>query len=882
MQEKYMKKILILFCTLLLVPTLLISCGDLFGGGDGNTGEPQNESKFKQIVYTDISIDLLSIRSGVSDILGMTPTVLDSEPAANAEIVFGKTNRAISAKAESVLSSEIAKKSGHDVGYIIYKEGSNLAVYWSLDDMASIATEKFISICINEKRLELSDGIIYVESYNSAEFEKNKYWLMLSAVATEDEIASLRVLYHYFDGSKIADFFANLWDGEIGGFYYTIGARDNIGYLPDLESTRQILGSIKSNGAVEDMNTAFPTEIKQKIVNFAKNMQSEKDGYFYHPQWEQDKSKLQTDRYGRDIGSAINIINTFKIDTDGDGIEEKQYPNLCSPDGTKCKLHAGTSEKCSFVSASAYYTDRMDGNTVSSIVTAVSDAVSKVSTVKPVASVSSHPDYSSRQAFYDWLVAYNETIKEDSGKAHNLSAIRSEITQHGYDDIVLDYLDRIQEEVFEEQIAAGEEPTGLWQKDINYRAVWGFLKYSGYYNAGSGHGRAIGEKYFIYIIKTFVKVIALPADGDYASNDIYNQWDGIARLIENAKDYYGDDLVEQIRDVLRENAADLIDNTLLKIDDLAIGNGTFALNSNLTSPSKIYGVSISPGIVEGNVNSTNILISTYQSVFESLGYTPVPLMSAEDGERFVDTICTIGNVEKIQIESVTVDFESGEMPVGFKYSTNSSDFNFSITDDPDDGDSALYIESPTAVNGDNLYFSTAGTGNSCFIFESDIFVSSDTQTSKTAENIVQIKLGHYASSKLANMAYLLILKKNGNKLEIIEASSTSTSGVSNVVATVDLDTWFKLRLEYYPVTDDENSPDVPTAKIWVDEELIYTSEGVYYNSHDSSVEPYFGYDTLNIYMLKNPSTYMYLDNCYFSRENKILDIYDDTISDARK
>ena len=152
-----MKKILILICTLLIVPTLLVSCAGLFGGGD-NTEEPKKDSKYKQIVYSDISIDLLSIRSGVSNILGMTPTVLDSEPTADSEIVFGKTNRAISAKAASVLASELAKKSGHDVGYIIYKEGNNLAVYWSLDDMASIATEKFISICIEDKKLELLDG----------------------------------------------------------------------------------------------------------------------------------------------------------------------------------------------------------------------------------------------------------------------------------------------------------------------------------------------------------------------------------------------------------------------------------------------------------------------------------------------------------------------------------------------------------------------------------------------------------------------------------------------------------------------------------------------------------------------------------------------------
>ena len=440
---------------------------------------------------------------------------------------------------------------------------------------------------------------------------RSELWQKLSESAGDEVAASLKVLYDYFDGSKIADFFASLYDSEIGGFYYTVGARDTDGYLPDLESTRQILGSIKLNGAISDMNSAFPKEIKEKILGFAKNMQSERDGYFYHPQWPQDKNQLQTDRYGRDVGNALGIISTFTLDTDGDGIEEKQYPRFCAPNGTKCACHAENGGKCSF-----------DVHDIPEC---------------PEVVAGSHPDYSSRESFYSWLVEYNASIKENSGRAHNLSALRSEITQHGYDGIVLDYLDRIQAEVFEEQLAAGEEPTGLWQKQVNYKAVWGFLKYSGYYNSDT-NGRAIEKRYFPYIIRTFVKVIALPADGSYASNDIFNQWNGIKRLLTNAQKYYGDELVEELRWVLRENTAPLIDNTLLKIDNLAIGDGTFALKSNRTSPAKIYGTPISPGTVEGNVNSTNILTATYRSMFEVLGYTPIPLMSEEDGERFIRAI----------------------------------------------------------------------------------------------------------------------------------------------------------------------------------------------------------------------------------------------------
>ena len=439
-----------------------------------------------------------------------------------------------------------------------------------------------------------------------------EHWRKLSESESDAVVNSFKVLYNYFDGSKIADFFASLYDFEIGGFYYTVGARDSDGYLPDLESTRQILGSLRLNGAIDDMNAAFPPEIKKQILDFAKNMQSERDGYFYHPQWPGDKSLLQTDRYGRDIGNALDIISTFSLDTDGDGIEEKQYPPFCAPNGTKCELHAKNGDKCDFPKIFCS--------------TEPSEALAK-----------SHPDYDSRESFYNWLVEYNSTVKENSGRAHNLSSIRSEITQHGYDDIVLDYLDKIQEEVFEEQLRAGEEPTGLWQRHINYRAVWGFLKYSGYYNA-AGRGRAIGRKYFPYIARTFVKVIELEADGAYASNDIFNQWNGIKRLITNAQKYYGDDLVEEIREILRENTAALIDNTLLKIDNLAIGDGTFALKSDRTSPAKIYGTPISPGITEGNVNSTNIITATYRSMFEVFGYTPVPLMSKEDGERFIAKI----------------------------------------------------------------------------------------------------------------------------------------------------------------------------------------------------------------------------------------------------
>ncbi len=880
---KIINKIATVLLSIISVFTL-VSCEGLFGGGGGEQLPVNSAKDFKKLIYVDDDLDIVTIRSKITEYTGMIPFTKDTEAESDGELVFGNTNRAITAAAKAELAKQLENSADCDIGYIIYKQGKNLAVYWDDAGMMDIAVSKFINICVSSRHLELDDGVIAFVGYDSAEYERDKYWLALDAVADDDVVSAFKSIYNYMDGGKIADFFANLWDGEVGGFYYTAGARDNVGFLPDLESTYQVIKSLQTNGAISDVNAAFPTEIKEKIVNFAKSTQSATDGYFYHSQWAQDKSLLQTDRYGRDMGHATSIISSFMLDTDGDGQEEIQYPNYCAPNGIKCALHTGTDEKCSFPIATAYYTQNFDNAVSTTLTSSVSAAVSKVSssTVTAVASVSSHPDYSSSEAFSAWLEAYNANIKEASGYAHNLSAIRSEITQHGYEQIVLDYLDRVQKEVYEDQLANNEEPTGLWQYNVNYKAIWGFLKYSGYYNSAD-KGRAIGKEYIPYIAKTFVKVISLPADGEYHSNDLYNQWEGVRRLISNASKYYGDELVEEIRNILRDNAAELIENSLEKIKSLNRGNGTFSYSSNGTSPATIYGTPISPGIVEGNVNSTDIITQMYCSIYYALGYNPVPLMTSSDGERFINTICTIGNVVKNEIKVETIDFESGKLPTGFSYNSSDATFSCEIAEDPEDSsNSALYISS-TSTGGTDILFPSVGTSSKCYIFESDIYISSDTSSNNNSgeADIAQIKLGNASNSSSKEIAYMIVLRKTANGVNILEKTTTGSDSLSNLITSAGLDKWFTLRVEYYTV--EEDSDDVPHAKVWLNEELVYTSDNVYFGLTQTSSDatPFLGYERLNIRLLKDPTVCMYLDNCFFSRENKDFDANDTDITDSR-
>ena len=437
-------------------------------------------------------------------------------------------------------------------------------------------------------------------------------WAKLAEVAPADVVASLKKLAAAFDGKKIIEWMANLWEPEVGGFYYNNSARDTEGFAPDIESTHQLINMLCANASVKREN--LPEDFKAKMLNFIKSCQSPDDGYFYHPQWPKGRENLQNDRYGRDLNWSTAFINLTTLDEDGDGVQKKQYPNYCIL-GHKCKKHAGTDERCVF----------------------------PPDPPKPAsasAASSSKPDFSSREAFSAWLEQYNANAKEHSGRAHQLSSLGGIISNYGYTDIVLDHLDKLQEEIYQEQLAAGEEPMGVWQKQLDYLAVWGLLKYGTFYN-NANYGREI--KHAEEIIKTCIKVIALPPEGNYPPdgcyrmNDMFNQWLGINTLINNLK-RFNPEKVDVVRKILCEDVVPLIDNSLLKIQAMALDDGTFTYTSDRHSLKRIYGVPISLGLEESDVNCMALVTIMYRGVFLALGYDPVDINDAEDVELFFKII----------------------------------------------------------------------------------------------------------------------------------------------------------------------------------------------------------------------------------------------------
>lgn len=120
---------------------------------------------------------------------------------------------------------------------------------------------------------------------------------------------AMRRLYDFY-GKDWLDWLASLYDPERGAFYYANSARDNDGFLPDCESTAQALAIIQFAGMMSyyegDYLEAYPKEMCDNCLKFIQSLQSDVDGYFYHPQW---GSNIGSNRRGRDLNQSLRLIN---------------------------------------------------------------------------------------------------------------------------------------------------------------------------------------------------------------------------------------------------------------------------------------------------------------------------------------------------------------------------------------------------------------------------------------------------------------------------------------------------------------------------------------------------------------------------------------------
>ena len=385
-------------------------------------------------------------------------------------------------------------------------------------------------------------------------------------------------LYELYD-PRVIDWFAGLWDGEIGGFYYSNSARDYEGFLPDIESTCQALGAL---GAVCDtsrwggMDNALSDDMKRRLGQFSVNLEGD-DGYFYHPQWGRE---IGACRRGRDLDWAVSNARRFGA--------KLPYPTalerLSSASGNKSGLPAHLRSKEALIE----YLDRLD--------------------------IESH----------------------SHNKGHDLNSQKEQIIAAGLADTLFDYCDALQERIQQRLIARGEKPNGLFQEGANYIAISGLFKLGAIYNMEKRPFKYVEE-----MIDSGIKAI-MSDDVPEIVIYVFNPWSGLTAAVQNMKmacELYGAKYdMEAVYAKIRAAAPEMIRKTAKKLAAFRRPDMAFSFNIGYSAP-YTQGTHVSLGFDEGEVNGSVLAINgVSRSIFACLGVPRPPIFSCDDVERFLNIV----------------------------------------------------------------------------------------------------------------------------------------------------------------------------------------------------------------------------------------------------
>lgn len=383
--------------------------------------------------------------------------------------------------------------------------------------------------------------------------------------------------YSLFD-DNVYKWLAGLWDKEIGGFYYSVSARDNefVEYdgkrsllLPDIESTSQAFGSLLSDGIVKNMSD-YPTKMKDKAVKFITSCQDPEDGYFYHKQWGKN---INTSRRARDMNKGMSTVRAFG--------GRSLYP-------TALERIKNAAE---------------DG--------AVNSAASTV------------PEHlRSKEAFIAYLESLDINGKITKGRSywagHTIGQQIAEINAAGLTDVCYDFLNSTQ------------KANGIWEDEINYTSTNGLMKISCAYNEL--------KRPFPRVIEAFdaameVACLDKPIDG---ITSVYNPPFTMLNLYSTVTNFYDKSVKEQCQKRLKEKAALVIRRAMEKVAPFKEPDGSFSYcKGHPASHSQGMPVCI-PNLPESDVNANALAQGARRMTLSALGIRNDELFDVNDAKIFFE------------------------------------------------------------------------------------------------------------------------------------------------------------------------------------------------------------------------------------------------------
>ncbi len=801
---------------------------------------------------------------------------VDSELHAH-EIVIGNTDRAISKTARDRMA-RWEKNSEDEFLFFIYSNGSSIAIVWEEADegiTAELAIKYAYENLINESLIaapgEVYLGRVDLVEYYAAYDEENyeKRWASFEEKYGKELTDAFKQLYAVYSADCIV-WLANLYDPDIcvcqdlygeeecsgtkycgtGGFYYSNSARDTLGYLPDVESTHQALNFLTSAGLDSSYLNIITDEMKQQIGDFVYALE-EPNGYFYHPQWGIEFTDARLTRRGRDLSWSVGILSVLG-----------RTPKYTTASGMKGEDVLGTSGRL---------TDKLGVGSVS--------AVSKVIATSDDAYASHLQDLDSFIAYLDSKDLRNNSYGVGSELSSQTSQIIARDKQIGTLDNptpLADYLINWLNE--------GQNPeTGHWDfkrpGEVGYRdyhGTNGLLKISGIYtNLG------VEMPYAREAAMSAMADIVNPAEIG-AVVDLYNTWFSLKNIINNLNECGGEEgaaLAVEIRDELRAAAPDAIIVSRDKIKDFLKTDGSASYLRNQSSPTSQGCPSAVPGTNEGDVNGSTIAINgIIGNIAAALEISKPALFGKTERYLFKKTVENLSPITK-------VDDTSSPEPIDFDYEDTGAPSE-ELTVLAGNGGTANVVLDPTERSDGNVVHitSVSGAGDTIkipvqnssglansYIFEGDFYISE-----ATSDYLLQLTI-----DACYMITFRLVTDESDpdyGRIRMVESSSsTGTVSIDRYLGvTVDKDSWFRIRMEYYYGSEndvrikfyaDTDLTDKEGVKLYAISDNYRDESGGKVNSGSST--PSKSFYISQIYVMRSASLDMYIDNlgCYVSKQS---------------
>jgi len=756
------------------------------------------------------------------------------------------------------------------VSRLLYSDGKDLALAYTesggeelMFDSLGKLSEDIVGWTNAPARLTNSETVSYYSVIAERDSKMlEEAWSRVEAKLGMATTSALKYFYGlYSDG--FVTWLANLFEPEVcacdgiclgtrycggAGFYYSNSARDNIGFLPDAESTKQALSTLQETGMLEEyggsLKAALPEDIRAALIRYLKGLQDE-DGYFYHPQWGKEVS---VSRRGRDLNNCTATLKSLgslptydaKDGTKGDGI---------LPDGTPIALSGRLGESAS-------------------------SAASRVTFASAVLSVSS--SFENNKTLLEYLGTLD--IKGDPyGVGNTLQAQMTEI-------IAADARtpDRLVDTLIN-WITENQNENGIWNDEYesNYAPVNGIMKLSMVYiMAGKPLPRP--DKMLNYCIKAM-----LTDEEPYAITDVRNAIDAFNMIASQVEKSAGkNDAAMKVINGFRADPVAAISSLAKKFGLFLRTDGSFGYYINSSSAtSQGCAVAIS-GTLEGDVNATSMTVGGVPNMlFGALGASGlrVPTYTDSDWRLFLSIMEGLGPVIKQEMNFVYDGSTDSSLRGSGKYRDGAIDYTAAsasklvadgvftldstmradylgvgsfIGVTKDGGDDALIIGQRMAGEY-NASFYPRGAGSSV-IFETDVCILGG----KTTYADGGLLMCYFMQDDAYNFDPSFQLAYKGEGTDGIPYWQLTQAGTGTAYPKLKYGEWHNLRIEIQDITSNGAA-----IRAYIDGVLVArTVTGIYSGRTDLTC--------LNIRFRGNctSDSLVLLDNTYFVRTD---DLYDD-------